>query len=229
MATLKNSLQRPLTVMLGFVALLFVLEVSGLKFDIAATFFKLEGEQWSLRNHFITKTILHESVRWLNIVAVLGLLMVIVYQYIGRPFATDKHRYALLLISVLFSFGLVNYFKYILGMDCPWDLQQFGGSQPYVPLWQFRPEDQAAGRCFPAGHSSIGFAWIALYFFWRQRHPVRARRAFVTALIIGFILGLSQQLRGAHFFIDDVTTAFICWCIPAIIFHIGDAHASVQR
>ncbi|WP_417680901.1 phosphatase PAP2 family protein [Pseudidiomarina aquimaris] len=212
----------------GFIALLVIVESAGLKFLLADYIYQLEGLHWALRDHFITKTLLHDGVRWINIVAVTFTLLLCLYHLSPLGNRAQLRRHFLLFTSVVLSFGLVNYFKAILGMDCPWDLQMYGGTKPYISFWSASNPHYALGRCFPAGHSSIGFAWMALFFFWRNNHPRLANFALIGSLVLGFALGFVQQLRGAHFFIDDITTAFVCWSVSAFIYLLGTEHETIQ-
>ncbi|WP_233340169.1 phosphatase PAP2 family protein [Pseudidiomarina tainanensis] len=212
-----------------FSALFLVIEVTDVKFLLADYIYRLEGFQWSLRDHFITKDILHNGVRELNFVAIALVLFLTIYHYSPFGRREKRRRYTLLLLSLLLSFGIVNYLKATLGMDCPWDLSLYGGAKPYVDFWSFRESSFAPGRCFPAGHSSIGFSWLALYFFWKNNRITLAKFALVSSIVVGFSLGLVQQLRGAHFFLDDITTAFICWSVSFFIHHFGKHHEANQR
>lgn len=213
-----------LGVALSFIIFFVVSELFKLKFLVANVLFQLEGHQWALRHHPLTETLFHEGVRNLNVLAVIALIGLTVFEMFRRHRRNRLRRYGVLLLSVLLSFGLVNYLKAMLGMDCPWDLAMYGGSKPYFSVWSLNDSHFSSGRCFPSGHSSIGFAWGALYFFWRNNRPRLAKVALLLSLLIGFGLGLIQQLRGAHFFVDDVTTAFICWSIALFIFHLGKPH-----
>ena len=212
-----------------FISTFVLVESLHLKFLVANQIYQLEGFQWSLRHHFVTETVFHEGARWLNLVAVTSLLSFTLIQFLKPSKRTSRRKLSLLLLSVLLSFGLINYLKAILGMDCPWDLSLYGGTKPYSSLWSQNASNFSPGRCFPSGHSSIGFAWIALYFFWIKKHPRVAKTALLFSLLIGFILGGVQQLRGAHFFVDDLTTAFICWSIALFIFHIGDPYETKKN
>ncbi|MGO1328486.1 MAG: phosphatase PAP2 family protein [Idiomarina loihiensis] len=207
-----------------FISTFVLAESLHLKFLVADQIYRLEGSQWSLRHHFLTKTVSHEGVRWLNLVAVISLLSLTLLQFLKPKKRTKRLKFLLLLLSVLFSFGLVNYLKATLGMDCPWDLRIYGGTKPYSSFWSSNASGVSPGRCFPSGHSSIGFAWIALYFFWKESRPRLAKAALIFSLFVGFILGGVQQLRGAHFFVDDFATAFICWSVALLTFHIGEQH-----
>jgi len=97
-------------------------DLLSLKFFIANKLYQLEGFQWSLKHHFITEAVLHDGVRTLNLIAVASLLIITLLQFIPGKRGSQKRSYVLLLLSVLLSFGLVNYLKATLGMDCPWDL-----------------------------------------------------------------------------------------------------------
>jgi membrane-associated PAP2 superfamily phosphatase len=220
--------QRWLFILVIFIAVLTTAELFDLKFLVANELYRLEGEQWSLKHHFITETILHEGVRNLNLIAVISLLALTLVQFVSGRNIAQRRRYVLLLLSILLSFGLVNYLKATLGMDCPWDLRVYGGTKPYFSLWSLNDSSFSSGRCFPSGHSSIGFAWIGLYFFWCKTRPGLAKVSAVFSSLVGFILGFAQQLRGAHFFVDDITTAFICWSIALFIFHIGEQHETTN-
>ncbi|NWO06943.1 MAG: phosphatase PAP2 family protein [Alteromonadaceae bacterium] len=225
---MTTASQRWLITLVIFIAVLTTAELFDLKFLFANALYRLEGGQWSLKHHFITETIFHEGARNLNLIAVISLLALTLFQFFPGKNNAQRRRYVLLLLSILLSFGLVNYLKATLGMDCPWDLRVYGGTKPYFSLWSLNDSPFSSGRCFPSGHSSIGFAWIGLYFFWRKNQPVLANTSAVFSLFVGFTLGFAQQLRGAHFFVDDITTAFICWSIALLIFHIGEHHETTD-
>ena len=96
-------------------------------------------------------------------------------------------------------------------MDCPWDLLRYGGQRPYVELLHLRPIGLTRGACFPAGHASAGYAWMALYFFFLMARPQWRWWGLAAGAGAGLLFGLSQQLRGAHFLSHDLWTAMICW------------------
>lgn len=65
--------------------------------------------------------------------------------------------------SIALSTSLVSLLKSWTAMDCPWDLSRYGGTQAMIGLFESRHGIAASG-CFPAGHASAGYAWVALYF-----------------------------------------------------------------
>jgi membrane-associated PAP2 superfamily phosphatase len=97
--------------------------------------------------------------------------------------------------------------------SCPWDLQAFGGVSPYISHWDFSQKDGVGGHCFPAGHASTGFAFMAAYFSLRQGGAPGARQWLVGAILVGCVLGISQQMRGAHFMSHTLWTAWLSWTV----------------
>jgi membrane-associated PAP2 superfamily phosphatase len=87
-------------------------------------------------------------------------------------------------------------------------------------------DDGGGGHCFPAGHASTGFAFIAVYFGLRQAGVLAARKYLLMAVLAGFVLGLSQQMRGAHFMSHTLWTAWLCWTVGGISHHL---YQTMQR
>ena len=104
--------------------------------------------------------------------------------------------------------------KNLTNVQCPDDLNHFAGKIPYVKLFDHYPNNPDSpdgkfprGHCFPAGHASGGFALISLVcFFQTKRNKILA---FCFAMTMGWIMGVYQMLRGAHFLSHHVTTMFL--------------------
>jgi hypothetical protein len=73
--------------------------------------------------------------------------------------------------------------------------------------------DGGGGHCFPAGHASTGFAFMAAFFGLQQSAPRAALKWLGWAVLVGFILGISQQVRGAHFMSHTLWTSWLCWTV----------------
>ena len=116
-------------------------------------------------------------------------------------------------LSVLAALLAITLIKGFSKTSCPWDLQVFGGLARYVSHWDWFQIDGGGGHCFPAGHASTGFAFMAAYFSLRHSGVPAARLWLVCALLAGFVLGLSQQIRGAHFMSHTLWTAWLSWTV----------------
>lgn len=163
-----------------------------------------------LKNHWLLSTVLHDGARKFAAVLALALLIAI-----WRPFGVLKQLARVervwLLTTILTALLLINTLKLTSASSCPWDMQSFGGQASYVSHWTWGLFDGGPGRCFPAGHASAGFSWLAAYFVLRPHAPAIARRWLFAALASGFILGFVQQLRGAHYLSHTLWSAWLCW------------------
>ena len=95
---------------------------------------------------------------------------------------------------------------------CPASLERYGGSKPYVRIWESYPEGQKpSGRCFPAGHASGGFAFLILAFCFRETWK-RVLGA-LCGLALGWTAGWYQMMRGEHFLSHTLATMILAWAL----------------
>lgn len=180
---------------------------------LADRIYALEGSRWSLREAWVTTALLHDGGHDLSVVAWLVVLLSWVASCINTRLAPWRRPLGYLLLAVAMATASVAWVKAWSNMDCPWDLLRYGGSRPYVDLFSLRPLGLDRGRCFPAGHASAGFAWMALYFFFLMARPRWRHLGLALGLLLGLAFGIDQQLRGAHFASHDVWSAGICWLV----------------
>lgn len=191
---------------------------TGLDQEIAAKLFAWQGQQWLLKDAWWTETLLHQGARQLNQWLVLCLLCVWLYQMCRGRRTSQLRALGVFLLSLILCFSTIALLKKLIPMECPWDLQSFGGSAPFIGIFSFRPPDMLPRQCFPAGHASIGYSWLGMFFFLRLVKPRFARPALWCSIGLGLVLGFVQQLRGAHFLSHDIATAAICWLITCSCF-----------
>ena len=202
-----------------YLILMLLLDIGGLDIWLASRFYAAEGYQWALKNHWLTEQILHKGARKLNYIFALAVLLTTMYYlWFNKTKPALTKAYLALTLSLLCSFALVAYLKAITNIACPWSLAMFGGSEPYIHILQPRPSYLPYSQCFPAGHASVGYAWVALYYFLRHSRPHYRYAGLAAGLIGGAMLGFTQQLRGAHFMSHDLTTLFICLCCAKLCF-----------
>ncbi len=192
----------------------------GLRGDqaLAAWLYAWQGHAWVLKDHWLTEGVIHRMGRNLSIIAgvcVLALAVVSEWKPAWRRFRRPLLR---LFVSLLVSTLVVSLLKKTTGMDCPWDLVAFGGSREFHGLFELRPAGFRASGCFPAGHASAGYGWLALYFLALEVKPAARHVALATGTALGLLFGISQQLRGAHFLSHDLWTAAICWSVSLLLF-----------
>jgi len=200
----------PAAISLGFLPLLLAWDFSGGDMQMAMLWGDSTG--FELRQHWWMVKVMHEGMRALGWVFLLALLAGI-WRPWGALRSLASAERAGLFVSVLCAILSVTLIKGFSQTSCPWDLQVFGGTVPYVSHWAMSVRDGGGGHCFPAGHASTGFAFMAAYFGLRQSGSRAAFRWLVLAMLVGFVLGISQQMRGAHFMSHTLWTAWLCWTV----------------
>lgn len=182
----------------------------GADFALADELFRLEGGRWQLRDQWLFSEVLHHDGRVLSTVLAVILLSALVVSALSRRFRPFLPGLGTTIGVILVSLGIVNGLKAMTDGSCPWDLSRYGGLLSLEAANVFNTID-GGGRCFPAGHASGGYVWVALYFLARLYSPRWQTPALVLGLTLGGIFGAAQQLRGAHFLSHDLWTLGICW------------------
>lgn len=79
------------------------------------------------------------------------------------------------------------------------------------------PSGLELGACFPGGHATTGLWLASLCVFWIPNKPRKALAVFALGLLLGFIMGWVQQMRGAHFLFHTLWSMWIASLIILIL------------
>lgn len=208
--------QRDLLLALAGLALLMLWDSSGLDLALLRQVGDADGFAW--RNHWLTAGLLHQGGRWLS-VALFVLTVVIALRPVG-PWrgVTPRERLWGLGVTIV-CLVLIPLLKRHSLTSCPWELQEFGGVAHYVSHWRFGVGDGGPGHCFPSGHASGAFSFLALAVMLRARRPAVARTVLVALCLVGGAFGLAQMMRGAHYLSHTLYTAWLCASLTALSWH----------
>lgn len=187
---------------------------------IADRLYAIEGHAWSLNHNFVPEQLIHIGGRRMSTLAWISVVLVWLASWRVPTLRKWRRQSLYLWLSVLLSTALVSTLKRESGLDCPWDLLRYGGDRAYFGWFSSRPAWMPHASCFPAGHASAGYAWVALYFFFLAVRPAWRWRGLAAGLILGAIFGVAQQLRGAHFFSHDLWTLMICWSSALLLYAV---------
>lgn len=159
---------------------------------------------------------LHEVPRWLSSAALLALACGVKWPWgpLRRLAAADRLQ---LVVAILAAMAAVTVLKRMSASSCPWDLAEFGGVARYVSHWNWVARDEGGGHCFPGGHASAAFAYVAAWFVLRRTAPSVARWWLVGALAAGVVLGVAQQARGAHYMSHTFWSAWFCFVTGLVV------------
>jgi len=180
--------------------------------------YRWQGGQWAHQDNWWLQDILHKGGRRFSQCAGVVVLAALVMACCNPRWRHWRKPLLYLFLAAGLSTGLVSLLKHLTQMDCPWDLQRYGGLQPLIGLFEPRPAALGRAACFPSGHASAGYAWVALYFFALHLRPAWRWRALGAALAAGLIFGLVQQWRGAHFLSHDLATLAISWSVAVLLY-----------
>lgn len=180
---------------------------------IADRIYAAEGGRWALRDSFVLTRMIHSGGKALSFLAWFGVAGMAAWASMDVRWKPLRRPLLALLLSVAVSTLVVSMLKHATRMDCPWDATIYGGTHPYFSLLQARPPGVEPSGCFPAGQASAGYAWVALYFFFASVRPAWRRMGLAIGIGAGLVLGIAQQLRGAHYLSHDVWTLAVCWFV----------------
>jgi len=169
-----------------------------------------------LKEHWLFNAVLHEGARIASWLLVLGLCLM-VWWPLGAFRRIGAGRRMQLVVTTLAAVLVVSELKALSLTSCPWDLATFGRAAQHVSHWAWLTSDGGSGRCFPAGHASAGFAFIGGYFAFADDAPELAWGWLAAAALAGLLLGLAQQVRGAHFMSHTLWTGWLCWCVALVV------------
>ncbi len=190
-------------------------ELSGLDTQVMQLIGTPRG--FALQHAWWLERVLHEGLRQ----AATGLFAALWVWALWPARAPSVPRRERLAVMVLASLSLlaVNLIKNNSLTSCPWDWRLFGGVAEPVAHWRWGVADGGPGRCFPGGHASSAFAFIALCLPWLATPVGAVRRTAVGfrwlggVLAVGLLAGAVQTLRGAHPPSHTLWTMLICGAI----------------
>lgn len=140
------------------------------------------------------------------------------------PLISHRARFSLVVCMaasaalLLWMGNFTDLVKHASTAHCPWDLQRFGGSEPYYRLLDQVPAWVVTGKCLPGGHASSALSLIGLAVFWLPHKPRVALMAMGLLALPGLALGWMQQLRGAHFLSHSLWSVWIaCLVLIALL------------
>ncbi len=200
--------------------LIVVWDGSGLDMSVARLFGTANG--FAMR-HAWPATVIYEGSRWIGIV-LLALTVVNAVRPLGPWRSVERPERLWCLAVTLVCLGMTAALKRTSLTSCPWELQEFGGHAHQVSRWLAVAADGGSGHCFPSGHASLAFSFLALAFVLRRHEPRLARRLLIAVGLFGVAVGLVQIARGAHFPSHVLYTAWLCWVTTAASHHLMAWH-----
>lgn len=198
---------------LGLVVSLLVHEYTNLDFWIQDFFFNRQTDNWWVAARDpIPRFVFYNLPKWCMIITTVCIGFWIGSDLLGKRHNTRQSRARMVLfISLIATPAVVGLIKKYSGVWCPSELTRYGGEHVFRYLFQSQPANEKVGHCFPAGHASAGFGFLALYYLPNARET--RRLLGLLGMSFGWIMGLYQMFKGAHFLTHTTTTM----CIAGLI------------
>lgn len=209
---------------LSAAAILWIGNFTDIDIALADAAFDFVSHSFPMRHAWIVETFNHEILK--SVFSAVGTLTVVLAAWDAvRPYPGLLPGYRLAIrvtaMSALLVPLVIGLLKHFSTSHCPWDLQRYGGTQPYVRLLEWLPTDVAPGHCLPGGHASSALWLISVAVVWWPHSRVKAIAAGLVLLLLGGAVGWGQQLRGAHFLTHTLWSAWIACALVVAVYWLN--------
>ncbi len=123
--------------------------------------FDQQAGLFPLRHAWVTEVFNHVILKRLLTALALAVVLAVLWD-LWRPRSwrwLRRFQLRVIALSALLVPAVISVFKQISVSHCPWDLARYGGTAPYVRLFERFPAGVEAGHCMPAGHASSAL-WL---------------------------------------------------------------------
>lgn len=197
----------------AFLLLMLGVEAGGFDRRVADFFYDVEAGIWPLNHAWWSYTLLHETGKAALVILWVGLASIALASWWRptlRPWRAPLLFVCMLMVAAPAVVGLVKAYS---DVPCPSATAPYGGSQPYVRIYDLDRPRLERGGCFPGAHSSSGFTLVAAYFALRDRRRKLAGRLLIAGIALGSAFAIGQWARGAHFVSHDLWSFAITWAL----------------
>jgi len=179
--------------------------------QLADLVFDFTTNTFPLRHAWLTEEFNHVILKRVLTAAAIGFLLLVIWDFIlPRKWSwIRRFQFRVVALSAVSIPAAISLIKLQSDSHCPWDLQRYGGTEPYVRLFESLPLGVSAGQCMPAGHASSALWLISLSVFFLPYRVKSAVSTLVIFLMLGLGVGWMQQLRGAHFLTHTLWSMWI--------------------
>lgn len=208
-----------LALLISGLVILVLMRFSFVDLGIADIYFDAQQQVFPWKHSWFAETLMHEHIK-VGLQSI-GILVCGLALSDGiKPWFSSQWlrvRVRFVALSAVLIPLVTTLFKRSSSLHCPWDIDRYGGAYPHLSLFDAIPVNMADGHCFPAGHASTGLWLAAFAVFWLPHQPKRAWLIAGLGLLVGFVLGWVQQMRGAHFLTHTLMSVWLACCILFIL------------
>jgi membrane-associated PAP2 superfamily phosphatase len=187
--------------------LVFIYPMTGLDEIITNMYF--DGHIFYLKHDAFLVGVMHDGLK--TVVMSIALIIALLWALSFKMPALIAIRAPLLwtLVGMIASTLTVLIIKNLSVHSCPDKLTLYHGTKPYFSLINTFTNSALAGHCWPGGHASAGISLLALYVAFKHTHATFAHISLVISVLLWFLMGWAQIMRGLHFLSHNLWTAWI--------------------
>lgn len=230
------ALRRAAYLLMASAAIILLLGTGSVDLALADSMFDFRAHEFPWRHAWLTERFAHGTLKTaLTLLATLPLLACawdLWQSRLRRRRALPgwwRLRLRLLSLCVILVPAIASLLKRASVSHCPWELERYGGYQPYYRLLEQVPRWVEAGHCLPGGHASSALWLVGLAVFWLPRDPRKAAGVGLAALAFGAAVGWMQQMRGAHFLTHTLWTMWIACAVLIALLAARSQRRAVRR
>lgn len=198
--------------------MLLIYPYTSLDTRIADLFFDVQLHQFTFKKDPFLVVWMHVGLKWLIVTVALACLVPALLSYRLAGLKPYRLSFMWVFAGMVISTAAVAILKHYNQHGCPWDITLYGGHLPLFGLFTTAPAGVEAGRCFPAGHPSGGFALMAFYFAFMHSKPRFSVFMLGLGLLMGLLMGLAQMIRGAHFLSHVLWSGWVVWTVLLMLY-----------
>jgi membrane-associated PAP2 superfamily phosphatase len=203
-----------------FVISLILLILSLIFFELTSTDFYLqdklysfEKKQWLFQDpQQLFHLFLYNLIKFpIYLIALWAIIKVIIGVKKKQPLNCYRPHLLIMLSLIIIPGSIATVGKKSVNVQCPYDIPRYGGTTPYVKLFEpyprnpHRPDGKwPPGNCFPAGHASGGFALMSLYFLGKNKK--QKIYAILFSMLFALPMSWYQTVKGSHYLSHHVVT-----------------------
>ncbi|MCK9453918.1 phosphatase PAP2 family protein [Sulfurimonas sp.] len=204
-------------------SLFFLFEFTNIDIFVQNYFYDTATKKWLLNHQSgsLLDMLFYTGIKKAIIVFEVLILFLYLYSFRDSVQALKEYRRGLLIVwlSIVVIPLVIGILKSVTNVPCPCDSQHFGGEYPYIRVLESIPQEIIKKfKCYPAGHASGGFALMSLFFLFKEQK--NRYIALVTAITIGWSMGLYKMLMGHHYISHTAITMILAWFLILVIYKI---------
>lgn len=190
------------------VALLFVV-FPQLDLWISSWFYDPVAQRWPWNDNAVVISV-YELLRYIPFFLVPLLLAAVALTFVKHGIDAAQRRIWVFLLAGLLAgpgFLVHSVVKEAYERPRPRAVQEFGGSETFIPAFSLSQACQKSCTSFVSGHAAMGFWLMALAWVFRRRSWLW------LGIFTGVIASAGRVVQGGHFLSDTLISAFLCYFV----------------